>query len=108
MTVLMDYLLEKKLLRKGSTLYCNTDGAAKQYRCANAICYLSFLSSKYHINIDRAIGAPGYGKDIVDGLNAVDKNYLKKLMRITKIAEETNLDIKKLISILLSKIKRFL
>ena len=94
MTVLMDYLLEKKLLRKGSTLYCNTDGAAKQYRCANTICYLSFLSSKYHINIDRAIGAPGHGKDIVDGLNTVDKHYLKKLMKITKNAAETNLDIK--------------
>ena len=68
MIVLMDYLSEKKLLSKSSTLYCNTDGAAKQYRCANAICYLSFLSAKYNINIDRAIGAPGHGKDIVDCL----------------------------------------
>ena len=77
MTVLMNYLSNQKLLCKGSTLYCNTDGAAKQYRCANALCYLSFLSAKYDISIDRAIGAPGHGKDIVDGLNAVDKHYLK-------------------------------
>ena len=69
MTVLMDYLSEKKLLCQNSTLYCNTDGSAKQYCCANAICYLSFLSTKYNINIDRAIDAPGHGREIVDELN---------------------------------------
>ena len=54
------------------------------------------LSTKFNINIDRAIGAPGHGKDIVDGLNAVDKHYLKKIMRITKCAHEDNSDIKKI------------
>ena len=84
MTVLIDLLFKKKLISEGSTLYCNTDGASKQYRCANALCYLSLLSTKYNIKIERAIGAPGHGKDLVDGLNAVDKHYLKKMMRITK------------------------
>jgi hypothetical protein len=28
------------------------------------------------VTIDRAVGAPGHGKDIVDGLNAVGKRYL--------------------------------
>eukprot|EP00957_Ditylum_brightwellii_P190783 14524120-Ditylum_brightwellii.AAC.1 len=49
-----------------------TDGCAKQYRCASAINLLSTLSMKYNIVINRAVGAPGYGKDVVDGLNAVD------------------------------------
>ena len=69
---------------------------------------MSFLSAKYNINIDRAIGAPGHGKDIVDGLNAVDKHYLKKLMRITKTADETELDIKKSMYTLFPKEKMYL
>ena len=79
MTMLMDYLSEKKFLCQNSTLYCNTDGASKQYRCTNEICYLLFLSTKYNTNINCAIGTPGHGKDIIDGLNAVDKHYLKNL-----------------------------
>ena len=54
------------------------------------------LSTKYNISIDRAIGAPGHGKDLVYGLNAVDKHYLKKNMRITKKPDEISLDIKKI------------
>jgi len=34
------------------------------------------LASEFGITIDRAIGAPGHGKDIVDALNATDKIYL--------------------------------
>jgi len=36
---------------------------------------LSILASAFGIKIDRAIGAPGHGKDIVDGLNATDKVF---------------------------------
>lgn len=36
---------------------------------------LSVLSYAFGISIDRAIGAPGHGKDIVDGLNAQDKVF---------------------------------
>ena len=38
------------------------------------------LATKYHVTINRAIGAPGHGKDVVDALNAVDKEFLKKMM----------------------------
>ena len=31
--------------------------------------------------IDRAIGAPGHGKDLVDGLNVCDKQHLKRYMK---------------------------
>jgi len=41
---------------------------------------LSILASAFGIKIDRAIGAPGHGKDIVDGLNATDKVFLRKKM----------------------------
>ena len=35
---------------------------------------------KYNVVIDRSVSAPGHGKSIIDGLNAVDKHYLRKVM----------------------------
>ena len=35
------------------------------------------LSSSYDIINDREINAPGHGKNVVDGINATDKRYLK-------------------------------
>ena len=61
----------------------HTDGCAKQYRCGNALYLLSVLSISYNVIIDRAICAPGHGKSIIDGLNAVDKHYLRKVMRMS-------------------------
>ena len=58
----------------------HTDGCAKQYRSGNALYLLNVLSLKYNIVIDRAVCAPGHGKSIIDGLNAVDKHYLRKKM----------------------------
>ena len=37
---------------------------------------MSVISQTYSIIIDRGISAPGHGKDVVDGLNAVDKRYI--------------------------------
>lgn len=67
-------------IHKNSVFLDHTDGCAKQYRSDNALYLLSIIVLKYLIVIDRAIGAPGHGKSIVDGLNAVDKHYLKKVM----------------------------
>ena len=58
----------------------HTDGCAKQYRSGNALYLLNILCLKYNITVDRAICAPGHGKSIIDGLNAVDKHYLRKVM----------------------------
>ena len=38
---------------------------------------MTVLSSLYSIIMDRAINAPGYGKNVVDRLNATEKCYLK-------------------------------
>eukprot|EP00957_Ditylum_brightwellii_P112676 8589324-Ditylum_brightwellii.AAC.1 len=74
MSELIKYLIRKKLIQQNqSTILEETDGCAKQYRCASAINVLIMLSMKYNIVIDRAVGAPGRGKDVADGLNAVDK-----------------------------------
>ena len=67
-------------LPKNSVFLDHTDGCAKQYRSGNALYLMNVLCLKFNMVIDRAIGAPGHGKSIIDGLNAVDKHYLKKVM----------------------------
>ena len=63
-----------------STIWENTDGCAEQYRCASALYLMSFMSQCYSIIIDRGISAPGHGKEVVDGLNDVDKRYVYQLV----------------------------
>ena len=38
------------------------------------------MSQTYSIIIDRRISAPGHGKEVVDGLNDVDKRYISQLI----------------------------
>ena len=63
-----------------STIWENTDGCAEQYRCASALYLMSVMSQTYSLIIDRVISAPGYGKEVVDLLNSVDKRYIYQLM----------------------------
>ena len=55
------------------TIWENTDGCAEQYICASALYLMSEMSQTYSIIIDRGISAPGHGKEVVDGLNAVEQ-----------------------------------
>ena len=48
----------------------NTDAFADQYWCATVLYLLSMLAHAYNIIIDRGVGAPVNGRDVVDGLNA--------------------------------------
>ena len=41
---------------------------------------MSVISQTYSIIIDRGISAHGHRKEVVDGLNAVDKRYIYQLM----------------------------
>eukprot|EP00957_Ditylum_brightwellii_P114417 8723005-Ditylum_brightwellii.AAC.1 len=66
----------------------DTNGCSKQYIPASSLCLISTFSIKYGIVIDNAVGAPGHCKDVVDGLNAVDKIYLKISMLRNSIPEE--------------------
>ena len=52
------------------------------------------MSQCYSIIIDRGISATGHGKEMVDGLNAIDKRYIYQLMSNVKLTE-----LKKLIHI---------
>ena len=61
----------------GCTIWESTDEYSKKYRCDAAIYFLSYVSIKCNTIVGRMINALGYGKDIVDGINACDKIYLK-------------------------------
>ena len=80
--VLVEILKGNGKLITGSILYDETDGCGNQYYCGTAIYLLIVLVLQYGIVIDRAIGDPGHGKDIVDGLNATDKHFLQGKMCI--------------------------
>ena len=63
-----------------SKIWKNTDGSAEQYICATTLYLMSVLSQRHSIIFDRGISAPGHGKEVVDGLNAIDKRFMYKLM----------------------------
>ena len=52
---------------------------------------MSVMSQTYSIIIDHGISAPGYGKELVDGLNAVDKRYIYQLMSKVKLPGHSDL-----------------
>ena len=63
-----------------STIWENTDSCAEQYICASALYLMSVMPHCCSIITDRGISAPGNRKEVVDGLNTVDKRYMYKLM----------------------------
>ena len=50
------------------------------------------MSQCYSIIIDRGISAPGHGKEVVDGINAVDKRNIYPLMSTAKLPGSNILD----------------
>jgi hypothetical protein len=66
---------------KDAILYEQSDGCAKQYKCATALWVLAHLSHKYRIAINRMVTAPHHGKGSVDALAGVDKNYIRAHFR---------------------------
>ena len=75
--ILIPLLNNKTVLTTSlGTIWGNNDGCAEKYRCASALYLMSVMSQCYDIIIYRGISAPGYGKEVADGLNAVDKRYI--------------------------------
>ena len=73
---LIEILREKKVLTSTlRTVWENTDGCAEQYICALALYLMSFFSKFRSIIIDQGISAPIHGKEVVDVLNAIYKQY---------------------------------
>ena len=77
-------------------MWDQTDGCAKKYRCSIAYYLMSYLSTSYQIVLDRAVDTPGHGKDVVDGLNAVQKQYLATCLRMRSTTEKDKIDSKRM------------
>ena len=54
--------LKGKILYGGRILETTDGCAAKQYKCSTAFYFMSYLSYRHNLVIDRAIGCPGHGK----------------------------------------------
>ena len=50
------------------------------------------MSQCYLVIIARGISAPGHGKEVVYGLNAVDKRYIYQLMSNVKLPGSNRFD----------------
>eukprot|EP00957_Ditylum_brightwellii_P086985 6620620-Ditylum_brightwellii.AAC.1 len=68
----------------------DTDSCSKKYRPASSLYLISTICMQYDVVIDNAVGAPRHGKEVVDGLNAVDKRFLRTAMFRNSIPEENN------------------
>ena len=53
---------------------------------------MSVMSQCYSIIIDRGISAPGNGKEMVDGINAVDNRYIYQLMSTVQLSGSSIFD----------------
>ena len=53
---------------------------------------MSVMSQTYSIIIDRGISSPGHGKEVVDGLNYVDKRYIYQLMSKVQLPGSVRFD----------------
>ena len=47
---------------------------------------LSILAHAYNIIINRGVGAPVYGRDVVDDLNDTDKRFISMLMTTVQLS----------------------
>ena len=78
---LIALLKRKKILTSSlSTIRENTDGCVEHYRCDSALYLMAVMSQFYSVIIDGGISAPGHEKEVVYGLNAIDKRYIYQLM----------------------------
>ena len=51
------------------------------------------MSQCYSIIIDQSISAPGHGKEVVYGLNAVDKRYIYQLISNVQLPVSVRFDL---------------
>ena len=77
-------------------MWYQTDGCAKQYMCSIAYYLMYFLSKSYQKFLDRVVDTPGYGKDVADGFNYVQKQYLATCFIMCSTPEVDKIDSKRM------------
>ena len=53
---------------------------------------MSVLYQCFSVIIDRGISAPGHGKEVVDGLNAIFKRYIYQMMSYVQLPVSKTID----------------
>ena len=81
---------------RGGTMWDQTDGCAKQYRCSIAYYMVSLISKSYQIVLDRSVDTPRHGEDVVGGFNASKKQYLSTCFRMHITPEVDNIYSKRM------------
>ena len=71
-----------------STIWGNTDGCAEHYIFATALYLMSMLSQDFYGIIERGIIASVHGREVVDGLNTLDKRFIFQLMSTVQLPGE--------------------
>ena len=87
------YLRKKQMIRVGK-MWDQTDGCADQYRCSITYYLMYFLSKLYQIFVDIAIDTLVYGKGVMYGFNAVQKQYLSTCLIMCSTPEVDKIDSK--------------
>ena len=81
---------------RGGTMWDQTYGCAKQYRCSIGYYLMSFLSKSHQTVLNIADDTPCLGKDVVHGFNAIQKRYIANCLRISSTPEVDNIDSKRM------------
>ena len=90
---MIELLKERKVSKSSlSKVWENTDGCAAKYRCASTLYLMSVMSQCYSGIIDCGINAPGNGKYVVDGINAIYKRYIYQWMSNVQITGSKTFD----------------
>ena len=89
MDKLIVHLKDNNFLHEGGRILSSSDGCGKKYKCSSALWFMSCLSSKHGVAIDRAVGCTGHGKCEVDAINGVDNNTIhREAMKIVQDPDE--------------------
>ena len=68
--IIFQLLLTKGFIATFLTImWDHMNGFAKQYCCASDIYLLTCFALEFIIIVDRLVGSPGHGKDVVDDMN---------------------------------------
>ena len=73
----MMYIYQKIMDEYIINIWKKTYGCENQYSCELAVYLVAITLSKLKIIMDREIGAPGHGKDVIYVPNTRDKRHLR-------------------------------
>ena len=69
----IETMKSKGYLTENATLWVQSDGCSKQYKCGTTCWTYAYLASIYKLQIDYFITTAGHGKCLVDSLAGTDK-----------------------------------